>query len=356
MIRLSWLQFRLQAFIAAGLLAIFAAFLIWNGRQLYHLYDTTVGLCAAGTDCSPVQNQFLNHDNVLWHLLGLLLLLAPALLGIFWGAPLVAREYENGTFRLAWTQSVSRGRWLLVKLGLIGLASVIVAGVLGLLYTWWSRPFEWITMERFTPGPFDERGVVVMGYALFAFALGITAGVILRRMLPAMAVTMVGFVAARLAFTFLVRPHLMSPVQISKPLSTATGLGFSPSAAGITFTGGTPSIPNAWAISSKIVDGAGTTANNTSLHAFLVNACPAIVNNTGVPQPSSGATHVPVSQGQQVVFNNCIDQLSKTYHLVVSYQPASRYWTFQWSEMAIFIVLSLLLMTFCFWWLRRRIA
>ena len=53
---------------------------------------------------------------------------APALIGIFWGAPLVTRELEAGTFRLAWNQSVTRARWMAVKLGLIGLAAMATAG------------------------------------------------------------------------------------------------------------------------------------------------------------------------------------------------------------------------------------
>ena len=52
-----------------------------------------------------------------------LVLVVPALIGMFWGAPLIAHELETGTFRLAWTQSVSRRRWLLVKMGLVGLAA-----------------------------------------------------------------------------------------------------------------------------------------------------------------------------------------------------------------------------------------
>lgn len=356
MIRLTWLQFRVQASVVATALALVAILLILNGHQLYHLYNTTVANCVAGSDCTPAKDQFLKHNVVLRQLLGLLLLVVPALLGIFWGAPLIAREYESGTFRLAWTQSVSQTRWLIAKIGLASLASMLVAGLLSLLFTWWSRPFERITMDRFIPGVFDERGVVVIGYALFAFAVGVTAGVVLRHTLPAMAVTLVGFVGGRLIFTYLVRGRLMAPQLLSMPLRAATDLGFSPSPAGTTFTGGTPSIDNAWAISSKIVDAAGNTATNSALHTFLVNACPAIVNGaSGVP-PAGAATHVPVAQGQQSNFQNCIDQLSKSYHLVVSYQPASRYWAFQWYELAIFAAFSLVLMAFCFWWIQRRLA
>ena len=353
MIRLTWLQFRLQAIIVGGILVLATILLLINGHQLYHLYNTTVASCASGTDCSPAEHAFLKNNAVLRQLFGLLILLVPALLGIFWGAPVVAREYESGTFRLVWTQSVSRDRWLLTKLGLMGIASVIVAGALGLLFNLWSRPFVKISADRFNPGTFDDRGVVVIGYALFAFALGLTAGVVIRRTLPAMAVSLVTFLATRLIFTLLVRPHLISPEQMSMTLRSASGLGLSPSSAGITFTADTPSIPNAWTISSKIVDAAGNKASSSALHDVLVNACPAIVNFAGAPT-TAGRSAAPADQ--QTAFQNCIDQLSKTYHVVVTYQPASRYWTFQWAEMGIYIALSLLLAAFCFWWVRRRIA
>jgi len=66
-----------------------------------------------------------------------IILVVPALLGIFWGAPLVANELETGTYRLAWTQSVTRKRWLAAKLGLVGLWSMAVAGLLSFIVTLW---------------------------------------------------------------------------------------------------------------------------------------------------------------------------------------------------------------------------
>ena len=46
----------------------------------------------------------------------ILIALTPAVTGLFWDAPLLARELETGTFALAWNQSVTRARWLAVKL------------------------------------------------------------------------------------------------------------------------------------------------------------------------------------------------------------------------------------------------
>lgn len=104
----------------------------------------------------------------------------PGILGIFWGAPLLAREVETGTFRLAWTQSVTRTRWLAIKLAVIALTSMALAGLLALMLTWWASPIDTVNMNRFAPGVFDQRGIVAIGYAAFAFALGVTAGVLIE--------------------------------------------------------------------------------------------------------------------------------------------------------------------------------
>jgi len=101
----------------------------------------------------------MKNDRLLQQL-GQLVLVAPALVGVFWGAPLVARELENNTFRLAWTQSVSRTRWLAIELGLVGLASMVTAGLLSLMVTWWSSPFDRITDSPFSPSSFDRRDLV----------------------------------------------------------------------------------------------------------------------------------------------------------------------------------------------------
>jgi hypothetical protein len=63
---------------------------------------------------------FDDHQNVIF--VGLLLLVLPMLAGMFWGAPLVAREVEHGTHRLVWTQGVSRLRWATTKIGLVSVA------------------------------------------------------------------------------------------------------------------------------------------------------------------------------------------------------------------------------------------
>ena len=226
MIRFAWLQFRMQVALAAGALAIVAIVLAVTGPNLVHLYDTTVVTCAAQHDCSTATTAFTDTDGPLQVFLDFLLLLVPVLIGMFWGAPLVAREFESGTFRLVWTQGITRPRWLAVKLGLGALASMAVAGLLSLMVSWWSSQLDFVNGEIFDPLRFGVRGIVPIGYAAFAFMLGLTAGLLFRRMLPAMMTAVFGFFAVREIMTRWVRPYLFAPLHKSMPITAASPLVF----------------------------------------------------------------------------------------------------------------------------------
>jgi hypothetical protein len=349
-IRFAGRQFRLQAVVAFATLAALAILLAITGARLEHRYDTSgIASCKPPSNCDALKSAFLLSYGKPPHLLGALMLVVPALLGIFWGAPLVARELEAGTYRLAWTQSVTRTRWFTVKVALIGLAGIAVAGLLSLMVTWWSSPLDHLNMNRFAPGVFDERGIVAIGYAAFALALGLTAGTLIRRTVPAMAATLATFVGARLAVTYWIRPHLMTPAHISATFASASNLGFEVAgASGVTFVAGPPHIPNSWVYSTRIVDKAGHAANN--LHAFLLKACPNIAAPPGTaPAGARGGV------GDPAAFDACVRKLSAKFHETVTYQPAGRYWTFQSYETAIFLTLALILCGISFWWIRRRL-
>ena len=190
MIRFAWLQARTQTAIAFGALMIVAIVVAITGPHLVHLYNANIANCAAHGDCSTATDTFLRNDKNLGIWLDIFVLAAPALIGLFWGAPLIARELEAGTYRLAWTQSITRTRWVAVKLAVVGLAGMVVAGLLSLMVTWWASPIDRANANRFAVPFFDERGIVAIGYAAFAVALGVTVGLLIRRTVPAMATTL----------------------------------------------------------------------------------------------------------------------------------------------------------------------
>ncbi len=346
MIWLASRQFRLQAGIALLALGLTAILLAVTGAHIRDLYDASgITTCKAHGDCPALESLFLAHEKLLQDLLGPALLAIPALLGLFWGAPLLARELESGSYRLAWTQSIPRTRWLAVKVTLVGGASIVVAELSSLMVSWWFSPIDKVNMNRFTPAIFDERGIVTIGYAAFAVALGITAGAIIRKTLPAMAATLLGFTAVRLLITFVVRPDLIAPTHVSAPLARVSDLGFAAAPSGTTLMAGTPAIPNAWIQSNRIVDASGQAPSGQSIRRFLAHHCPSIVETRG-----AGSRPAPAA------FEKCITQLSTTFHEAVTYQPASNYWPFQAYEMLIFLGLALILIGLSFWWIRHRIT
>jgi hypothetical protein len=322
MIRFAWRQARAQNATAATAIAVVAVIAALASRD-----DSTLRL---------------------W--LGVLVVVVPGIVGMFWGAPLVARELEDGTFRLAWTQSVTRARWLSARLAVTGLASMAVAGLLSLIVTWWASPLDRAGMDQF--GSFDERGIVPVGYAAAAFVLGVAVGALLRRTLPAMVTTLVAFVAVRISFRTWVRPHLIPPVTRSlalDPASTGYGSqGFLPfPISGPALQPSPPDIPNAWFTAIGIVNkhGGALTASE------LARTCPGI--GRGKAGGVGGVGHVKAPQSAVTGLQDCVARVGATFHEVVTYQPATRYWPLQWYELAVFLAASAILAGVCVWRVRR---
>jgi hypothetical protein len=338
MIWLTWRQFRAQAWVALAVLAVAAVALAVTGPNLARMFDASgIAGCAARVDCGSLISAFgyqVGHDapdNVLDHLGPWVLFAVPSLIGMFWGAPLVTRELETGSFRMVWNQSVTPARWLAVKLALIGLASMAAAGLLSLAFFWWSSPVERVSMARMTPGTFGATGIVPVGYAAFAFTLGVAAGILIRRTLPAMAVTLAVTVGAQAFMALWLRARLIAPVRAVIPLSSAVLSQFDVSPRTgrfIVYTGGNEpqGIPGAWILS-------GPETITTPAHVAS-QAC--IQSAALVPQP-------------------CLADLARL-HLTqtVTYQPLSRYWPLQWYETAIFLALALALAGFSLWRVARR--
>jgi hypothetical protein len=356
MIWLTWRQFRTPAAVAFGLLVAIAITAVLTGPHLVHLYDTTVAHCGKYHDCGSAEFQFLKNDRFLQAALPPVLLVAPALIGVFWGAPLVARELETGSYKLSWSQSVSRTRWLAMKLALVGLASMLATGLLSLILSWWFSPMDRINLNRFSPAMFGVRGITPIGYAAFAFVLGVLAGVLIRKTLPAMAVTIVAFLGVRLAVTYWIRPRLESPLGVTSPLLLPVGDGPGPPlGAGVIR-------PDSWILSQTTINRSGQVIgqeggigpNGRLGLQVSPNGSASIpgVGPCGVKVPPQGTSRGGASFSN--IFDSCAHHLD--LRNLVTYQPANRYWAFQWYEMAIFLAMALALAAVCFWAVRRRLT
>ena len=360
MTTVAWRLFRSQAVWGAGAVAVVGVVLLATGPHLVHVYDDGLAACRNAGGAGPACiNPVADTDHLVQVVLAAVVLIAPALVGIFWGAPLIAREFETGTFRLAWTQGVTRMRWLVVKLAVGGGASLVGGAALGLMTTWWSAPIDAVNLNRFTPGVYQVHGVVPGGYALFAFVLGATTGVLFRRVLPAMATTLVLYVVTRAVITFDVRPFLLPPVHLTEKVSHGNfGLSLSPS--GVSVIPSAPGLPNAWVTSVSIVDKAGHTPTSAVIKQFCsglpgLGAQPPAASGLGVGTRGGGVRVLPSGAVQQAM-SRCIANFARSYHVVVTYQPGGRFWTFQALETVAFVVISVALAAVCGWWVVRRLT
>jgi hypothetical protein len=324
---LVWRQHRRQLLVTLLSLAAMAAVLLPTGRQVHAAFaDTGLDDClrklgpnefidnVPGSDagCGRSANRF----NALYRgylTYPVLLVLLPLLVGLFFGAPLVAREVEHHTHRLVWTQGVSRLRWAAAKFGLVGGAALVFAAAYALLASWWVYPLARANSARFEPLAFDLQGVVPVGYTVFAVALGVFAGTVWRKVLPAMAVTLFGFVGARIAVMY-ARPRFLPPQERRYPVKSDKVANW---------------MRGDWVLSRGVYDSSGTL----------------IVPNGDV---ECGPPSMPERAG------TCADNLG-AYNLQVV-QPIGRFWLFQYIEAGLFVAASAVLVYLAVQQVRRRIT
>ena len=320
---LTWRQYRLQGVIALALLAAFAAYEIPAGFQLasaWHAANTCTGPACRGTSAQQAAND-----------LRVLSVLVPGIIGALLGAPLVAHELETGTAAFAWTQNITRRRWLLVKAGWLLLAAALCAGAVTALVTFWSGPLNAETGSQFQGNYYDTQAIVPVGYAVFATALGIAAGAVLRRTLPAIGVTVAVFIGLRIWFVNSIRLHLMPAVRdvigMASPFS--------------------PAGPPPWIISDAVISRSGQLLKS----GFGVNGIPLTPACAQLIGPNKGGD---VQGGDMTAALSCMQKAG--YHQVITYQPGSRYWPFQGIETGVYLLLAAALIAVAWYAVRRRDA
>ena len=331
MIWLTWRQHRREALIFAVLFGTFALYLILLGRAMYDdFYHVTNGVSVASC---LWQNQNAICNNLVDVFYGgkysintqpalLLFLILPPLVGMFIGAPLVAREMETGTFRLAWTQSVTRLRWLMTKVGLLAAALALVFAAFIPLVFWWKGPFN-IGGESMMIGGQDYpiMGILPFAYTIFALALGLAAGALLRRTIPAMVVTLGGYIGAAIAIWNWGRQNWLPPLSVTWNPYVSNG-------------------PTNWKNSDWI------------LFQGYVNQAGQRLNSGDVWSTCAPDGFVDNRAGS--AYTACVHAhgwLSTTV-----WQPADRFWAFQGIESGVLVALALALLALTVWLVRRRIA
>jgi len=313
---LIWRLHRSQVYLATAGLAVLAGVLLVTGVNMAHDYRTALATCAPTQSCSDLAGQLFQGDGLIIDLVNLTLVI-PLLFGLFWGAPLVAKEFEDGTQNLVWTQGVTRRRWLGTNVAWAVLAAALWGAAMSGLVSWWRIPEDALN-GRFAS--FDIQGLVPVAYSVCAVAVGIAVGSLFRRVLPALAATLGVFVVLRLLVGLYVRPHLMAPLTRLVPL--------------LNDRGGAP--PGAWILSSSIV-GPGGHAFGQS---FSLNDVPAACK-LGLPDGPRASITCVASHG---------------FHQLITYQPDGRFWAFQGLESAIFLALAAGAVGFAFWRVLRRDA
>jgi hypothetical protein len=301
-----WRQYRVGVAIFGTVLAAIAVVLLITGLGMASQYHAAVAGKTTGS---------LSLGGGAAGALTILTMAVPLVAGMFWGAPTVARELESGTSTFAWTQSVTRRRWLTARVGWLLLAGAVFGGAIAGLVTWWYTPVNALNQSQFGQGFYDIQGIVPIGYAVFAVALGIAAGTMIGRSLPALAVTAAGFLALRFAFTFWLRERFMTPVRVTFPLT----LKYQAPAGSWVLSQGT-----------LLPDGQGGGFQLGQLPA----ACRAV--------PSKGDLF------------SCLSNAG--YRGEITYQPGYRFWPFQFIETGIFVALAGVLVAVAFLALRRKDA
>ncbi|QLQ38425.1 ABC transporter permease subunit [Micromonospora robiginosa] len=316
---LIWRQHRTEVCVLGLLVGTFGVTLLLLGTQAHDLFPGGPARCAGGTGVGEgCAASFRRLDEEYGYVENLLaaFYLVPVVIGAFLGAPLLARELEDGTWQLAWTQAVPRMRWLAAKLAALAGVTVALTGLFTAVLTWFRQPFDaW--EGRFQYDAFDLEGIVPVAYALFAFAVATAAGAILRRSLPAFGVAFGAFLAARMSVALLARPAYATPLTTTAPVPADGAKGRTPGLAD-------------WTIDRGYADATGRRLSWTEYDEL------------------AGAADRAGTNLNQFLHARGIQRFG-VYH------PAGRFWEFQLVEAALFVAVAAVLLGVVVWRVRRRV-
>ena len=215
--RMAWVTWRQHRAALAGLavfLGALAVYLWLSGLQMHHYYATA---CHPASSLNCAIN-FTGRYGITAVIVSIILQAVPALIGAFVGAPVLARELETGTFRFAWTQGIGRLRWAIGKLVLLAVAVTAAATAFGVLFSWYNQPFAAAGYALpLSARVFDLGEVAFAAWTLAAFAIGALAGMLIRRVVPAIAATLAAYAGLALATALWLRQHYMTPLLSGKP-------------------------------------------------------------------------------------------------------------------------------------------
>jgi ABC-type transport system involved in multi-copper enzyme maturation permease subunit len=318
-----WRQHRTALASVAVLFAGLSAYLLIQGLQIHQAY-APVAAChpASSIGCGDILSEF---NDAYWagaEVMAAVLQVIPALIGAFLGAPALARELETGTYRYSWTQGFQRTRWTTGKLAALAVLITAVAGAFSLLFSWYYQPFitdgqqSWIS-----PAVFDLHGIGYAAWTLAAFAIGALAGMLIRRVVPAMATTLAVYAGLALATLVFLRGHYLTPLATK---SNAVSNG------------------SAWVLGQWYTGPGGQRVSQSTVNQLLQGYQP----RTTQISPTTSQTNIdPVGY---------LAQHGYTYW--TSYQPVARFWPFQLIEGGWLLALSLLLIAATVWLVRHRAA
>lgn len=322
----TWRRHRATLLGTVAVLAVIGIYLVVTGERMRSAWQT-VDACTPqrSEPCRFAWEGFQSHYGNSG-ILAVVFIFAPLLIGAFAGAPLIGRELETGTFRYAWTQGVGRTRWAVAMLvsGAVGVA--VVSGAFGALVSWHDNPlWRADVTPRLQASEFPATGVAVVGWSLAAYAVGVLAGLLWKRVVAALATTVVAMFLLAFA-TSRVRMHYLTPLRTSR----------------LEHPVGSQPIDQWWEKNGVHVS---TTQLNAALQAAGIQQI----------QLGNGKTTVHAKPGTAQV-DPITYLLHHGYTQWTSYQPASRYWTFQWIELGWLAALAVILLVASVVVIRRRDA